>query len=179
MSFSPAPRDPTATATHALINVCIVQLVMTSQSWNRRTRSIQPHIKAVHLRAHTHTPIILCMAEKLNQFSSSIINNRQTALRLLTHENEMCAFYHIPGVTASKTSIAPRPSCFTSQCSGSTPGPAVVMRGQRDRQPGFTHGAGGRGQARKGKRIGRPEMHTKKASITNSIARILCQSHHS
>lgn len=45
----------------------------------------------------------------------------------------------------------PAPSCFTSLCSGSTSGPAVVMRGQKDRQPGFTRGAGGRGQAGKTK----------------------------
>lgn len=45
----------------------------------------------------------------------------------------------------------PAPSCFTSLCSSSTSGPAVVMRGQKDRQPGFTHGAGGRGQAGKAK----------------------------
>lgn len=29
------PRDPTATVTDGLINVCILQLVMTNQSWNR------------------------------------------------------------------------------------------------------------------------------------------------
>lgn len=54
-------------------------------------------------------------------------------------------------VIASRDSIVYRPSCFTSQCPGSTPGLAVVMRGQGDRQPGFTHGAGGRGQARQAK----------------------------
>ena len=31
------------------------------------------------------------------------------------------------------------------------PGPAVVMRGQRDRQLGFTHGAGGKGHEEEAK----------------------------
>lgn len=53
-------------------------------------------------------------------------------------------------------------SCFTSRCSGSTRGPALVMRGQRNRHPGFRHGAGGQGPSKGGQRIRGPETHTKK-----------------
>lgn len=54
-------------------------------------------------------------------------------------------------VITSRDNIVPWPSSFTSHCPGSTPGPDVVMRGQGDRQPGFTHGARGRGQESKAK----------------------------
>lgn len=53
-------------------------------------------------------------------------------------------------------------SCFTSWCSGSTRGPALVMRGQRNRHPGFRQGAGGQGPSSGGQRIHGPETHTKK-----------------
>lgn len=54
-------------------------------------------------------------------------------------------------------------SCFTSLCSGSARGPALVMRGQRNRHPGFRRGAGGgQGPSNGGQRIHGPETHTKK-----------------
>lgn len=75
--------------------------------------------------------------------------------------------------------LCPDPAASPLGALAAPPGLVVVMRGQEDRQPGFSHRAGGRGQARQAKGYAGPEMHTKEASITNSTASIPCQSHHS
>lgn len=109
---------------------------------------------AAHICSYiVHTQIMLCRSEELNRFPSFIINKRH---------NEVCSSMemrcvipnhvnHISGVVEGGDSNLSWPRCFPSECLGSTPGPEAVMRGQEDRQPGFTDGAGGIGQAREAK----------------------------
>lgn len=69
----------------------------------------------------------------------------------------------------------PWTSCFTSLCPGSTPGCGVVMRGQGDRQQGFSHGAGGRGHERKAKGYAGLTCILKRHQLQIPLPATLCQ----
>lgn len=92
----------------------------------------------------------------------------------------MHTFYHIPGVAASQTRAQLLHLSMLGQhlwaCSGNE-----RAKGQAARVHPWSRGQGavGQGAGREGQRIRRPEMHTKMASIANSIGRILCQPHYS